>query len=102
MSFGGVAAAAAAGLVIGLVAGQLFDVRHLLSTPRASVTQNARLTAPQQSNPANAVVLPASLPSVSDETLFFGGDPAHATGRLSMLQSIDDITPRARDLDLPR
>ena len=28
-----VAAAAAAGLVIGLVAGQLFDVRHLLSTP---------------------------------------------------------------------
>ena len=97
-----VAAAAAAGLVIGLLAGQLFDVRHLLSTPRGAVAaQNARLTTPQM-NSGNAAVLPASLPSVSDETLFFGGDPARATGRLSMLQSIDDITPRARDIDLPR
>ena len=65
-------------------------------------TQTARLTTPPQINSGNAVVLPASLPSVSDETLFFGGDPAHATSRLSMLQSIDDITPRARDIDLPR
>jgi hypothetical protein len=39
---------------------------------------------------------------VSDETLFFGGDPAQTTERLSMLQSIDDITPRARDLERPR
>ena len=98
-----VAAAAAAGLVIGLVAGQLFDVRHLISPTRGPVgTQTARFTAPQQMTSGNAVVIPASLPSVSDETLFFGGDPAHATARLSMLQSIDDITPRARDIDLPR
>jgi hypothetical protein len=47
-------------------------------------------------------VVPASLASVSDETLFFGGDPARTTGRLPMLQAMDDITPRARDLERPR
>jgi hypothetical protein len=36
---------------------------------------------------------------VSDETLFFGADPARPNDRLQMLQAIDDITPRARDLD---
>jgi hypothetical protein len=54
---------------------------------------------PSQSRPQ---VVPVSATSVSDETLFFGGDPARTSGRLEMLKSIDDITPRARDLDGPR
>jgi hypothetical protein len=40
--------------------------------------------------------------SVSDEALFFGGDSTRSSDRLSMLRSIDDITPRARDLERPR
>ena len=66
----------------------------------APTQQNARLTTTQ---PVGAPsVVPASLSSVSDETLFFGGDPARTTGRLPMLQAMDDITPRARDLERPR
>lgn len=95
-----VAAAAAAGLVIGLAAGQLFDIRNLFSPVRSSPAQTSRLAAPQPQGGGS--VVPVSMSSVSDETLFFGGDPARTTGRLSMLQSIDDITPRARDLDGPR
>jgi anti-sigma factor RsiW len=96
-----VAAAAAAGLVIGLAAGQFFDIRHALSpiaTPEPA--QSARLTAPPPLSRAN--VVPVSTSSVSDETLFFGVDPAEMTERLSMLRSIDDITPRARDFERSR
>jgi hypothetical protein len=96
-----VAAAAAAGLIIGLAAGQLVDVRRMFTPARIVATQqNARLTTTQ---PVGAPsVVPASLSSVSDETLFFGGDPARTTDRLPMLQAMDDITPRARDLEQPR
>ena len=97
-----VAAAAAAGLVIGLAAGQLFDIRNLFSPVRSAPPQTARLATPQPQAGGGHSVVPVSMSSVSDETLFFGGDPARTTGRLSMLQSIDDITPRARDLDGPR
>ena len=96
-----VAAAAAAGLVIGLAAGQFFDIRHALSPISTQpTTQSARLATPQPLSRGS--VVPVSASSVSDETLFFGGDPAQTTERLSMLQSIDDITPRARDLERPR
>jgi hypothetical protein len=95
-----VAAAAAAGLVIGLAAGQFFDIRHALSPISTQpATQTARLATPPLSR---ASVVPVSTSSVSDETLFFGGDPTQTTERLSMLQSIDDITPRARDLEQSR
>ena len=96
-----VAAAAAAGLIIGLAAGQLVDVRRMFTPTRTVQTQqNARLTTTQPVGSPS--VVPASLSSVSDETLFFGGDPARTTGRLPVLQAMDDITPRARDLEQPR
>jgi len=98
-----IAAAAAAGLVIGLAAGQFFDVKHIF-TPMAGTPplQTARVVT--QLPQAGAQVLPASVSTspVSDETLFFGGDPARLSGHLQMLRAIDDITPRARDLDGPR
>jgi hypothetical protein len=87
--------------VIGLAAGQFFDIRHALSpiaTPQP--TQSARLATPPPLSRAS--VVPVSDSSVSDEALFFGADPAQTTERLSMLRSIDDITPRARDLERPR
>jgi hypothetical protein len=96
-----VAAAAAAGLVIGLAAGQFFDIRRAFTPMRPQPTnQNARL-APAQP-PGRVSVVPVSASSVSDETLFFGADPARASEGLSTLRSIDDITPRARDIERPR
>lgn len=100
-----VAAAAAAGLVIGLAAGQFFDVRHIFTPVRTSspvTQQNARLATPQ-SPVGGPSVVPASVSSsVSDEALFFGADQTRISERLSTLRSMDDITPRARDLDRPR
>jgi hypothetical protein len=93
-----VAAAAAAGLMIGLAAGQFFDIRRAFTPMRSpAATQTARLT-PSQPVGGPSIV-PVSSSSVSDEALFFGADPSE---RLSMLRSIDDITPRARDLERPR
>lgn len=91
-----IAAAAAAGLVIGLAAGQLVDIRDALGgrrlpQPAAQPSQTARfniqLPAP--------VVTPISADSVSDEQIFFG---EHDQGvRPTELRLMDDITPRARD-----
>jgi hypothetical protein len=96
-----VAAAAAAGLVIGLAAGQFFDVRHIFTPVRPQQVggQTARFVSSQPA--AGPSVVPVSASSVSDETLYFG-DPTRTAERLSMLKSISDITPRTRDLELPR
>ncbi len=97
-----IAGAAAAGLVIGLAAGQVFDLRNMFTpvrTPEAT-TQISRLGA--SSPTARPAVVPVSASSVSDETLYFGGDPTRTTEGLSTLKSIADITPRSRDLEQPR
>jgi hypothetical protein len=98
-----IAAAAAAGLVIGLAAGQFFDVRHIF-TPVGRTPQLQSARAVTQGPPSGPQIVPASASNtaVSDETLFFGGDPARTSGNLQMLRAIDDITPRARDIDGPR
>lgn len=100
-----VAAAAAAGLVIGLAAGQFFDVRHIFTPVRTASPapqQNARLATPQASVGGPSVVPASVSSSVSDESLFFGADQTRISERLSTLRAMDDITPRARDLDRPR
>jgi hypothetical protein len=90
-----VAGAAAAGLVIGLAAGQFVDIRDAF-TPRrtapSQATQTARVLAPA---PVATAVTPADVSSVSDEQIFFG-DAVQGL-RLSSLSSMDDITPSARD-----
>lgn len=90
-----VAGAAAAGLLIGLAAGQFVDIRDAF-TPRrtapSSASQTARVLAPA---PAATSVTPADVSSVSDEQIFFG-DTVQGL-RLSSLSSMDDITPSARD-----
>jgi hypothetical protein len=95
-----IAAAAAAGLVIGLAAGQFVDIRDVLvgGRTRASAVQTVRAT--QTALPKGPVVTPASVTSAADEKLFFGD--AVDRVRFSTLQPMDDITPRARDLDGPR
>jgi anti-sigma factor RsiW len=90
-----IAAAAAAGLLIGLAAGQFVDIRDAFGGRGrlpAQTTQTARVIAPPATAP---VVTPASATSVSDEQIFFGDGAQDA--RLSALLPMDDITPRARD-----
>ena len=93
-----IAAAAAAGLVIGLAAGQLVDIRDALGgSNRRYAQQTAQSSQTARANiilPAPAVT-PISANSVSDEQIFFG---EHEQGlRPTELRVMDDITPRARD-----
>jgi hypothetical protein len=93
-----IAAAAAAGLVIGLTAGQFVNIRQTFGRPSPSLESNtARLAKPVNTN---LVATPAAGSSVADEALFYGTDARVV--RVSTLQPMDDITPRARDLDRPQ
>jgi hypothetical protein len=96
-----VAAAAAGGLVIGLAAGQFFDVRRIFTPVRTPQNPVQSVRAASQP-PVGPSVVPVSVSSVTDETLFFGADPTRISERLAELRSMDDITPRARDLEQPR
>ena len=90
-----IGAAAAAGLFVGLAAGQIMDLRWPTGRgaadpgPIAQTSQSARTT---------GGVTPVSV-SLSDEELFYNPD---ARSSASPLDAIDAITPRTRDLDLPR
>jgi hypothetical protein len=95
-----VAAAAAAGLVIGLAAGQLVDVRRTFSRQQVEPqATNARLTTAD--TPAAQATAPSPV-SAADEALFVGNDAGPSNVRVSTLKPMDDITPRARDFDQPR
>jgi hypothetical protein len=95
-----VAAAAAAGLVIGLAAGQFVDIRNTFSRPAPQPTNTTARLAPTPNTAPDLAAAPN--PSVSDETLLYGAEAASSYVRISALQPMDDITPRARDLDRPR
>lgn len=91
-----VATAAAAGLVIGLAAGQILDLRHALENPAQPVRSASQLSEAQQSALARQPgVQPVSL-SV-DETLFYD-DESDATARgARYMPALDQLIPRARD-----
>jgi hypothetical protein len=87
-----VAAAAAAGLVIGLAAGQMIDLR-----PRIQAADAAR---PQAVFPAAPPPISAKLVlevSPADEPMLFGADTEARVVQIPALQPMDDITPRALD-----
>jgi hypothetical protein len=92
-----VAAAAAAGLVIGLAAGQFVDIRDALGGTRRTPSVAPQFAQSGRANihlPAQAVT-PVSATSISDEQIFFGDEEQGI--RLSELRPMDDITPRMRD-----
>jgi hypothetical protein len=88
-----VATAAAAGLVIGLAAGQLLDLRHRLAGPTR--------TAPNPITSASAPVARQTTtqpPSRAlDEVLFYDDDMAGRSSSIGYMPVLDEITPRARD-----
>jgi hypothetical protein len=96
-----VAAAAAAGLVIGLAAGQFLDLRNALVGRH--FPQQPDITA-RLSPAAPAVLVPTATPTAtgSEEALLYGEDVSPSLVRVSALQPMDAITPRAQDLDRPR
>jgi len=90
-----IGAAAAAGVIVGLAAGQFMDLpwrraQNAAAQPAvAQTTQSARTA-----NPATP-----SQRSLSDEDLFYNPDARRSA---QPLEAIDALTPRSRDLDLPR
>jgi hypothetical protein len=87
--------AAAAGLVIGLATGQLFNLTDMLNAPRPAT--NSGQVADNVPRPPGQ---PSSNPSV-DEAIFYGD--ADLTARSAQfLSTLDELTPRARDDDRPR
>jgi hypothetical protein len=95
-----VAAAAAAGLVIGLAAGQFVDIRHRFGGTVVQNYQPQNTNARLNASPAPKTEAPAvgARPAVSEETLFFGAEIVP----ISALQPMDSITPLARDFEQPQ
>ncbi len=89
-----IATSAAAGLVIGLAAGQILDLRHRLEGPAQAPRGTTEVA--QRSPVARQTVQPASL---SDEALFYGdyGDADVGARSARYMPELDEITPRARD-----
>jgi hypothetical protein len=83
-----IAAAAAAGLIVGLGAGELLDIR----TPRLRPSPTVVGEPVARSN-----VQPVSLNS--DDALLYDAD---LSPRVEALQALDAITPRVRDIEQPR
>jgi hypothetical protein len=87
--------AAAAGLIIGLAAGQLFNLTSILNAPRPG--SNSASVPETVSRPAGA---PSTAPSL-DEAIFYG-DADMTVRSAQFLATLDELTPRARDDDRPR
>ncbi|HSC26410.1 MAG TPA: hypothetical protein VLD67_03995, partial [Vicinamibacterales bacterium] len=93
-----IATAAAAGLLIGVLAGQVFDLRTAL-TPGGSGSGTDQRTAPASLASRSRAVQPVSA-TADDEALFYG-ELGAGVRRIpyAPLHPLDDMTPRVRDLD---
>jgi hypothetical protein len=91
-----IAAAAAAGLIVGVGVGQVMDLRHIGTASPAHV--QARLSAPPQ--PAGDRVTPAAVSTNGGEDEAFLSDLDASLSRPSVpeLRAIDELTPRAGDM----
>lgn len=89
-----VAAAAAAGLLIGVGLGQLMDLRHLSSGPSTFPADRVADTRRADSN-SNPAIIPA-MANMSDEAALEEFE-AMATPRYETLRAFDTMTPRAAD-----
>ena len=90
-----IATAAAAGLVIGVVAGQLVDFRRALTPAQRAA---GSVIADNTGRPGN--VTPVSNIAPVDEAFIYGDTELSARSmRDSSLRAADDFTPRARDFD---
>lgn len=91
-----VSVAAAAGLIIGLVAGQL--LHFLPSAPRLLRDEPAALQVIDRSPAVGVVPASVSLPMLSDDELMEEIETAVQLRRAKSLRAIDGLTPTAADL----
>jgi hypothetical protein len=90
-----IATAAAAGLVIGVVAGQLVDFRRAFSPARPMPSVVVDSTAAR-----TGTVTPVNMIGPIDEAFIYGdAELSTRSVRDSSLHALDDVTPRARDFD---
>jgi hypothetical protein len=88
-----IAAAAAAGLIVGIGVGNFVDFRRPLPTPDLSPSQVVART------PDRGGIQPANF-TVSDETLLYDAEFSGSSARVpEALRPIHDITPGGRDVD---
>ena len=90
-----VAAAAAAGVVVGIAAGQLLDLRDALGRPNRSFLQ--------QRTPESVTSVAATQPAknasaLSDEAFLSELDDAALSRPVPELAALDAVTPRLRDI----
>jgi hypothetical protein len=88
-----IAAAAAAGLIVGVGVGQMMDLRHSLSAPIAPVTEGRLTEAPR---PDRVDILTVS--TIGREEAFLSEvDVTLSRPALPELRALDEFTPSARD-----
>jgi hypothetical protein len=86
-----IAAAAAAGLIVGVGVGQLMDLRHSL---RPVVATEARLAGPARGPRSEPVVRTISTPA-RDEAFLSDVDDSLAREAVPELRALDELTPHA-------
>ena len=94
-----IAAGVAAGLVLGLGAGELLDLRRALHGT-APVGRLVNQDHPAVTQTARGSVVPTSLSS--DDIFLSDSDSASTSPRVEALQALDALTPRVRDVDQGR
>jgi anti-sigma factor RsiW len=101
-----IAGAAAAGLLIGLLAGQVLDIRHhraeLVASSRVAMQSSRGIVARREESsvrqPLTETTRRASRPGVPDEAFLSEIDASLSTMRVDGLRALDAMTPRVRDI----
>lgn len=95
-----IAAAAAAGLVVGIAAGQLLDLRDALGGPTRPFAEQRPM---DDAAPTVATFKPAVLSGTqSDEAFLTELEEAALSPRVPELATLDAVTPRLRDISNER
>jgi hypothetical protein len=89
-----IAAAAAAGLIIGLGAGEVLNLRNMTRAPSPTLRQPEAAISQTARGGLQAVGFTA------DDAFLYDSDAA--SPRVEALQALDELTPRVRDLDPSR
>jgi hypothetical protein len=97
-----IAAAAVAGLIVGLGAGELLDFRRSLSRGPSAGHLGGQSLAPMGQSARGALQPVALNLNVDDAVLYDDSDAASISPSVEALQALDALTPRVRDLDQAR
>jgi hypothetical protein len=89
-----IAAAAAAGLIVGVGVGQMMDLRHSLTAPNVSAVRARVANAPASAGRAPRV---QTVSAIRDEAFLSELDASLSRTAVPELRALDGLTPRAGD-----